>query len=93
MSNTNEDSGLPDRNSFVRAPVQISAERFDEMLNILPPRDWRGSRGAQSFKMSELIYDDIAVIFAERNGHYFELRDSCRLPHAEIMSKCAAFAA
>jgi hypothetical protein len=76
--------------TYVRAPKEITAARYLEMLNILPPVDFDGSAVRQTFKMSELIDDDTATIFCHVNGRYFELQDNRRLTHREILAKCSA---
>lgn len=73
---------------FKHAPVEITAERFDEMLNVLPPMKWRGGRGEQSFMMCEFTIAYITTIFCEIAGRYFEMADSYTLTHADIVSKC-----
>lgn len=79
----------PDQKS-VRAPKEITQARYLEMLNMLPPMDFYGSTGRQTFKMSELIDDDITTIFCQINGRCFELQDNYRLTHREILAKCSA---
>jgi hypothetical protein len=83
---------MPKIADFTTGPVEITAERFDEMLNVLPPMKWRGGRGAQSFMMCEFTYADITDIFCEIRGRYFTLSDSCTLTHEDIMQRCALLA-
>jgi hypothetical protein len=77
---------------FKSGPVEISAERFNEMLNILPPMKWRGSRGQQTFMMCEFTYADITTIFCCLGERYFEMSDSFTLTHQNIVERCALLA-
>jgi hypothetical protein len=77
--------------SFKSAPVEITEERYWEMLEVLPPVSWvHGSSETESFKISERLYGDITAIFCRIGNRYFELSDSIRLPHAEIVKRCSA---
>ena len=59
---------------------EITAERFDEMLNILPPMAWKRSdafdqkinRIPETFMLSEMIDGTHATQFAALDGRYFE---------------------
>ncbi len=73
---------------YVRAPQEITEARFLEMLHMMPPRDLYGSTGRQTFKLSEFIDGDITTLFCQVDGRCFELRDSYRLTHREIIAKC-----
>jgi hypothetical protein len=73
----------------MNAPVEITAERFDEALNFQPPKNHRGDHGCQSFMMFEFSLDDSTSIFCEIGGRYFEFSDSCDLSHREIVARCA----
>ena len=74
---------------FKSAPVEVTEERFDEMLNVLPPINWvRSAAGETSFKMIERTYGNITTIFARIGNRYFELSDSCFLSHDQILDKC-----
>jgi hypothetical protein len=76
--------------NYVRTLKEITEARFLNMLNLMPPRDFYGSTGRQTFKLSELLDDDTATIFCQVDGRCFELRDDCRLTHREILAKCSA---
>ena len=74
---------------FKHDPVEITGERFHEMLEVLPPMKWRGGHGAQSFMCPEFTCADVTAIFCEIRGRYFELADSFTLTHEQILSRCA----
>lgn len=77
-------------NCFRSPPVEITQERFIEMLEVLPPVGWKHDGTGQSFKLSERTSGNITAIFAEIGGKYFELSDSIFTPHAKIMAACKA---
>jgi len=44
------------RNFYISQPLEeITAEQFDDMLNILPPNHWMTLRGVEMFCMSEML--------------------------------------
>lgn len=59
---------------------EITAERFDEMLNILPPMNWRQAdtyeqkfnRIPETFMMSEFIDGTRTTQFAALDGEFYE---------------------
>ena len=71
-------------------PQEISAERFDEMLCVLPPSGWVRRDGAESFKMSERWSGSITSIFCRIGEKFFEFRDTIATSHDEICKKCLA---
>jgi hypothetical protein len=73
---------------YVHGPREITEERFNEMLCVLPPEDWRRSAGAQSFKMSEHQTGYFTAIFCEIGSRFFELCDDCRNSHEWIVREC-----
>ena len=74
--------------AFRSAPAEVTEERFWEMLDVLPPLDWRGSDGAESFKLSEFTSGTITAIFCRIGTRYFELSDNVSTPHEEIVRRC-----
>ena len=51
---------------------EIPQERFVEMLEVLPPMQWRRSKTAESFKMSELTSGTITDCFVRIGTRFFE---------------------
>ena len=78
-----------ERTAFVSEPVRIDRERWDEMLNVLPPVQWKNERAAETFKMSEMTSGMITTIFCRIGENYFELSDNVNTPHDKIASACA----
>jgi hypothetical protein len=73
---------------YVHGPKEITAERFEEMLNVLPPEGWKRSTGSQSFKICERMTANLTAIFCEIGGRYFELCDDARNSHEWIVREC-----
>ena len=78
-----------ERTAFVSEPVRIDRERWDEMLGVLPPLQWKNERAAETFKMSEMTSGMITTIFCRIGENYFELSDNVNTPHDKIASACA----
>ncbi|MCP2234015.1 hypothetical protein [Erwinia aphidicola] len=73
--------------TYILAPVEISAERFNDMLELLPPLDWHIGASSQSFRLMEMTCVNVTAIFAVYGGRYFELCDRVTLTHDEIIGK------
>lgn len=84
------------RAKFIKEASEIDADRFDQLLNVLPPNKWRNVDGWESFMMSEHDYGDLTTICVRvvtgprRQSRYFSLTDSCRLGTDEIRAKVLA---
>lgn len=70
---------------------EISAEAFDDGLNVLPPFAWIHRSGGQSFKISERIAGCVTAIYVELGGRYFRFNDDIRTPHEECLKRVSAF--
>lgn len=68
-------------------PVEITEERWHEMLNVLPPVAWHRTCDGESFKISERTTGMITAIFVRLNGRFFEFSDSIRTPHQECCKR------
>lgn len=51
---------------------KITAERFEEMLNCLPPQAWVINDTWQAFRLSEYTYSYYTMHFVKLGGNYFE---------------------
>ena len=79
-------------------PAQCGAERFLEMLEVLPPLRWQRRGASESFMVGEMIYGDIAAIFVRlgrEDGEptYWSFNDRVTLGHDEIVARATAAAA
>lgn len=75
------------RKAFCFPPKEITEERFWDMLEVLPPHDWKRTADGESFKMCERTSGDITAIFAKVDGRYWEMSDSITMPHEFIIDK------
>ena len=77
-------------------PQEIESRIFFDMLECLPPIDWRNFGGGESFKMSERITGNITAIYARIGDRYFSFNADIRSTHGAIMAiikQSAAFKA
>lgn len=80
--------------TFVKPPVEISRERYNEMLDVLPPEDWSRGESSESFKMCEYDAGPITAIYVKMEDvdggwSYYEMHDYGRLNHSKLMAKLA----
>lgn len=68
-------------------PEEITEERFNDMLNVLPPVDWTITGNGESFKMSERYTGSITSIFVKLNQRCFTFRDTIKLPHDDCCAR------
>jgi hypothetical protein len=72
-------------------PIEITAERFDKMLNILPPAHWILGDYSSSFQVTERIFGSYTTAFVHLtvNGvkRYFELPVVMGTPHDQITER------
>jgi hypothetical protein len=78
---------------YISAAVEIDEDRFDEMLNVLPPMKWRQGHGSESFMIREALTMDIRSIYCRIGDRYFEMSDRQSLTHREICDRCRALIA
>ena len=65
-------------------PVSITEELFQEMLEVLPPVDWRSVAGVTSFKMSERLSGRMTAIYAQKGNRFWTFTDVCSMPAERI---------
>lgn len=71
------------------APKRITRERYWQMLECLFPEDWQGGgTDAESFKLSERTSGEVTQIFCRLGEAYYELLDTYRMRHTEIVRRC-----
>ena len=76
--------------AWTTEPARITAERFEEMLEILPPRQRVRAGAYESFKMIERLSGSITSIFARLGDSYWSFSGHDDMPHSEIIRRCAA---
>jgi hypothetical protein len=76
--------------AFRSGVVEITADKWDDMLGVLPPMAWRNDGLGESFKLSEYLTGGITSIFVALDGRYFLFNDNATLPHAEACARVRA---
>ena len=77
-------------NACKSAPVEITEDRWHDMLGVLPPFAWKHDATGESFKLSERTAGSITAIFVRIGDRYFELSDTITLPHRECVARVRA---
>jgi hypothetical protein len=88
-----DDVAAQSEDMFRKATVEISEDRWFEMLEVLPPVAWTNLANSESFKLSERTYGCITAIFCRIGDRYFEMSDDIRMSHDAIETACKAVAA
>lgn len=57
--------------SRITAPEPITAEQWEDMLNVLPPSRWHRHDGVEMFHVSERITHDLVNWFAKVGDRHF----------------------
>ncbi|EOE7356090.1 TPA: hypothetical protein ACKFMW_004242 [Enterobacter hormaechei] len=71
-----------------RKPVEeITAEIFNDQLEVMPPTDWYGKGDDQTFKLGDMHAEDVTNIYAYYRGRYFRFRDRVSMKHNEIIQR------
>lgn len=55
---------------LARPPVEITDERYDDLLNVMPPVHWRTVDGVERFLLCEAQTGRIHLACAQRNGRF-----------------------
>jgi hypothetical protein len=61
------------RRKIMHPPVEITEERFNYMLEVLPPTRWTRRKDSESFVMSETICGTLADAYVRIGNRYFEV--------------------
>ena len=75
-------------NSFKSEPVEITEDKWHEMLGCLPPVGWKHDASGESFKMSERMAGAITGIYVRIGERFFQFYDDIRTPHPECLARC-----
>lgn len=73
-----------------KPPVEITRDRFLEMLGVLPPVGWEMTEEEEVFKLAERTSGAITAIFCRIGDRYFEMQDRIYLDVDLIVAKCKA---
>lgn len=64
-------------------PQEITVDKWDYALNVLPPVSWKNDGDTESFKISERLTGAITAIYVRLGERYFTFNDDIRTPHTE----------
>jgi len=64
-----------DRARYCTGPKRITQERYEEMLNVLPPENWRRGVGYGCFRLSERLSGTIASFFLRIGDSYYQVNE------------------
>jgi len=56
---------------YIRPWEEITEEKWDYFLEVLPPEVWKTADGVEIFRMSEYTQGNITQHYARYNGRYF----------------------
>lgn len=70
-------------------PVEIDHHRFNELLGVMPPLNWRGDANSESFMLMEPKSGDVHLTLVRVKDRYFEFADRRGLTHAARVQKVA----
>ena len=79
--------------TLVTEPTPITEERFNEMLDILPPCRWTTIAGVEIFHISERIRGSLVAWHGKTGGRCFSFNDRTQRTDSEIAEKFARAAA
>jgi hypothetical protein len=71
---------------FRGAPTETTRERFQDMLEMLPPVAWTDRGATDTFKLLEPTYGPITAIFCRIGDRYYEMSDDIGMPHEKIVA-------
>ena len=78
--------------AYCHPPKKIDAERYDDLLNVLPPCAWTRHAGAECFYISEAWTADLHQWCVKLPDSYWSLTRSRFTPPAEIIAEVARHA-
>ncbi|MDD2799853.1 MAG: hypothetical protein PHE96_00185 [Methylococcales bacterium] len=81
-----------DLEQYVTAPEAVTIDRYNEMLNVLPPENWRWLSGflGEYFQLSEYYAGNVTTYFVQLDdSRCFTFRDSAWLNPQQVLDKIA----
>ncbi len=74
-------------NSLVSEPTLISSERYEDLLEAMPPCRWHNSQGVSMFHMIERLTGNLVTWCASYRGQCFEFTDYTNTPSERLAEK------
>lgn len=78
---------------FVSKPTVITKKQWWDMLECLPPQDWKRYATSESFRMCEYTTDNITGTYCRIDEVYYGFTDVDTLSHEQIVELCLQEAA
>ncbi|MGZ9736572.1 hypothetical protein [Flavobacterium sp. GNP002] len=75
------------RNSLISEFSEITEERYNDLLECLPPKRWHTHKGAQIFYMCEAHMDDLYTCCIGYNGNFFSALRPIREESESLLSE------
>lgn len=71
----------------VSAPAEITAERWDDALNCLPPQRWVRRNGAESFQFMERYCGNVTSVYVKLGDRFWTWHDIVGTEHEVLVQK------
>ncbi|MEX4004183.1 hypothetical protein AB4Y38_35465 [Paraburkholderia sp. EG285A] len=84
---------LRQQSAALKQPPQAITEReYYEALEVMPPLNWRGAAGFESFMFCEFYSGNVTYIYVRNraSGKHWKLRDDAGLSHDDIVRRVTA---
>ena len=69
---------------YCSPPIEVTAEQWDDALNVLPPRRWRHDGHVEGFCMSEFLTGNLTAHYFRVGGKYYVATRPFPTPYNEI---------
>ena len=76
-----------ERERFVKPAVRITAEAFNDALNVLPPCRWNRGDYSEWFHVSERLTGDLVNWYVRSGDRYYTFVDSAHLPSGQLLER------
>jgi hypothetical protein len=77
-----------DRARYCTGPQLITQERYEEMLNVLPPENWQRGVGYSCFRLSERLCGAIASFFVRIGDSYYQINENENTDPGALFRAC-----
>lgn len=81
---------LADRVRYCRAPVPITPDRADHLLNVLPPYRWQRDLAWEVFAVSEPLTSELLTWCCRIGRQWFELNEDRAITVDQLLALCRA---
>lgn len=76
------------RKLYCKGASEITAERFHELLNVLPPMRWESFPGGELFMVPECISGSIYQFCVRIGERYYTINESCDAKTDDLIRAC-----